>query len=249
VQWNYKQWLGDNKVLAMDWDARAMHFHLLMLSIQEDPQGSIPDDTDAIRRWLGSPSGSVENDQTWRRVRPQIFAAWLLRDGRWFNDGMVRECERQDRYRKRYENGTKKCGGVLDVVSKVLEVSNSKSKPTSKVKGKFYLPDWIPKKTWQEFEEMRQKMRKPMTDRARELVVNELKNLRDKGNDPQLVLERSILKCWLDVFELPKNTNGNGKAAEKHARDQETISRIYEELHPEDDERPQGSLLKLSTHR
>lgn len=107
IQWYYKQWLGDNRVLAMDWDARGMHFHLLMMSIQEEPAGSIPNDMDAIRHWLNLPSGIVDFDRVWRRVKPQIFAAWSLQDGRWFNFGMVETMERQQRYRDRYEESTK----------------------------------------------------------------------------------------------------------------------------------------------
>ena len=91
----------------MEWDARAMHFHLLMMSIQEEPAGSLPNDMDAIRRWLTLPSGSVDSDRIWRRVKPQIFAAWSLRDDRWFNSGMVETVERQQRYRERYEESTK----------------------------------------------------------------------------------------------------------------------------------------------
>ena len=102
IQWYYKQWLGDNKVLAMDWDATGMHHHLLMVSIQEEPPGSIPNDMAVIRRWLRNPP-----DDVWRRVNPQIFAAWSLRDGRWFNSGMVETMERQQRYKERYEEGTK----------------------------------------------------------------------------------------------------------------------------------------------
>jgi hypothetical protein len=108
IQWYYKQWLGDNKVLAMDWDARGMHFHLLMISIQEEPPGSLPDDMNAIRRWLTLPSGSVDADQTWRRVKPQILAAWSLQNSRWYNSGMVETMERQERYRDRYEESTKR---------------------------------------------------------------------------------------------------------------------------------------------
>jgi len=107
IQWYYKQWLGDNKVLAMDWDARGMHFHLLMISVQEDPPGSLPNDMDAIRRWLSLPSGSVEANEIWRRVKPQIFAAWSRQGERWFNSGMVETMERQQRYKERYEGGTK----------------------------------------------------------------------------------------------------------------------------------------------
>jgi hypothetical protein len=86
----------------MDWDAKAMHFHLLMMSIQEEPPGSIPDDMALIRRWLGSPSEDI-----WRRVRPQVLSAWTLRTDRWFNTGMVKTFERKERFNTRYETGTK----------------------------------------------------------------------------------------------------------------------------------------------
>lgn len=86
----------------MDWDAKAMHFHLLMMSIQEEPPGSIPDDMALIRRWLGSPSEDI-----WRRVRPQVLSAWTLRTERWFNYGMVETFERKERFSQRYEKGTK----------------------------------------------------------------------------------------------------------------------------------------------
>jgi hypothetical protein len=79
-----------------------MHFHLLMMSIQEEPPGSIPDDMALIRRWLGSPSEDI-----WRRVRPQVLSAWTLRTDRWFNLGMVQTFERKERFAKRYENGTR----------------------------------------------------------------------------------------------------------------------------------------------
>jgi hypothetical protein len=124
VQWYYKQWLGDNKVLAMGWEARAMHFHLLMMSIQEQPPGSIPNDMDVIRRWLSLPTGSVDADQTWRRVKPQIFTAWSFRDNRWFNSGMEESLTRSERYKKRYENGTKSTGDSIKTEEEVV-FSNS----------------------------------------------------------------------------------------------------------------------------
>lgn len=55
IQWNCKQYLGDNKVLAMEWDVRGMHFHLLNLSTQETPPGTIPADDATLRRWLNLP--------------------------------------------------------------------------------------------------------------------------------------------------------------------------------------------------
>ena len=67
-----KQVLGDDRVLAMDWDAYGMHNWLLDLSWQQEPRGTIPNDIALIRRWLRSPS-----DETWRRVYPQIRTAWV----------------------------------------------------------------------------------------------------------------------------------------------------------------------------
>lgn len=100
-QWYPKQWLGDNKVQGMDWDAQAMHFHLINLAWQEEPPGSIPADEPLIRRWLRSPSEDI-----WRRVRPQIFSAWVRSaDGsRWVQKGLVEAAERQERYRRRYDD-------------------------------------------------------------------------------------------------------------------------------------------------
>lgn len=234
----------------MEWDARGMHVHLLNISTQEEPPGSIPNDMAAIRRWLGSPSEDI-----WRRVRPQIFAAWELRGERWVSPGMERTFEKKANYASRPQNGTKTVPheshnhvkNVLDV-SLDLDFSNSKPQKPSKSKHKFYLPDWIPKETWQAFEEMRRKIRKNMTDHAKELAVKDLASLKADGHDPKAVLDQSIMNSWQALYPLKLKANGNGKAADKHARDKETISRIYEELHPEDVGHPKGNLLKLSPH-
>lgn len=111
-QFHPKKYVADNIVQAMDWDARGMYMHLLCMAYQEKPQGSIPNDDAAIRRWLNLAHGSEENLRVWRRVRPQIMAAFQLQDGRWFQKGLCTTLERQRRksdssannVRKRYEN-------------------------------------------------------------------------------------------------------------------------------------------------
>jgi hypothetical protein len=122
-QWYPKQYLGDDKVLAMDWDARGMHHWLLNISWQQEPPGSLPNDFDQIRRWLGSPS-----DDVWRRVRPQIFCSWSLRDGRWFNSGMVRAWERQQTYK---QNGSKR-RAKSELIAEEEEILDSKKKEPPK---------------------------------------------------------------------------------------------------------------------
>lgn len=103
-QWYPKQYLADDKVLAMDWDARGMHVHLLNIAWQQQPPGSIPDDIRVVRQWLGLPSGFADADRVWARVWPQIKTAWALKDGRWFNFGLVRSWDRQQIYK---QNGSK----------------------------------------------------------------------------------------------------------------------------------------------
>lgn len=69
--------------------------------------------------------------------------------------------------------------------------------------GAFALPDWVSPDAWKAFEDHRQKLRKPMTDRARTLILTELEKLAQAGHEPVAVLERSIRKGWQDVFPIP----------------------------------------------
>ena len=63
----------------------------------------------------------------------------------------------------------------------------------------FIIPNDIRPEVWQAFEEHRKKLRKPMTDRARDLILNECLKL---GQDPNDLLEQSIRKGWQDVFPI-----------------------------------------------
>ena len=88
-----KQWLGDDKVMAMDWDARAMHMHLICIAWQQEPPCTLPDDDDMIRRWLGNP-------RKWEMLKSQIFTAWKRENGRWIQPGLVAQFVRQSTFSK-----------------------------------------------------------------------------------------------------------------------------------------------------
>lgn len=185
VQWYPKQYLGDDKVIAMEWDAKGMHHWLLNISWQQEPRGTIPNDTGLIRRWLGSPS-----DEIWRRVWPQIKESWLIQDGRFVNAGMLRAAQRQETFSKR----------------------RSKDGKSPEEEGLFaFVPDWVPKKPWKDFVEMRERIRKPLTQNAIELLVNKLDKLREEGSPPGDVLNQSVIGSYQGVFELKKESNGNHK--------------------------------------
>ena len=92
----------------------------------------------------------------------------------------------------------------------------TKPKTEKKPKGKAVykdLPDEL-KDAMIDFEEMRTKMRKPLTDRGRKLLITKLTKLAsdDNGNiDTQLavkIVEQSLERSWASFYEI-KSDNGN----------------------------------------
>jgi len=69
-------------------------------------------------------------------------------------------------------------------------------------KTPFDLPDWIPLDHWSAFVEMRQKIRKPLTDYAKRLAVRKLKNLQEQGHPPAQVLMQSAFNSWAGLFPV-----------------------------------------------
>lgn len=67
---------------------------------------------------------------------------------------------------------------------------------------RFVLPDWIAADDWDAFVEMRQKIRKPMTDKAKSLTVSKLDSLRRAGHPPDEVLKQSVMNSWQGVFPV-----------------------------------------------
>lgn len=73
------------------------------------------------------------------------------------------------------------------------------------------LPDWIPKETWDQFLEMRKRIKKPPTEYAIKLLIDKLNRFRSNGQDIKLVLEKSITSGWQDVFEIKGNPADIGR--------------------------------------
>lgn len=66
----------------------------------------------------------------------------------------------------------------------------------------FCLPEDVDPVLWADFVEMRKKIRKPPTDKAKTLIVGKLYNLEKQGNPIRKVLQQSIRNCWQDVFAI-----------------------------------------------
>ena len=63
-------------------------------------------------------------------------------------------------------------------------------------------PQWISHESWEAFEDMRKKLKAPMTPYSAKLIVAELVKLKSSGEDPQACLDQSIRNGWRDVFPL-----------------------------------------------
>jgi hypothetical protein len=78
------------------------------------------------------------------------------------------------------------------------------------------LPDWINKEVWDAYLEMRKKKKQVPTDYAIQLILKDLERFKVAGDDPNKVLEKSIVSGWPGVFPLKKDDNlyGNKKEGE-----------------------------------
>jgi hypothetical protein len=86
---------------------------------------------------------------------------------------------------------------------------------------------------FKDFEEMRKKIRKPLTDKAKELIVKELKNLtKDDETLTLAILNQSIRNCWQDVFPLRQSQEQDKPKANGVSNSQKGVqpkSREYSE--------------------
>ena len=92
----------------------------------------------------------------------------------------------------------------------------------------FRLPDWIKAETLQAYEEMRKKIRKPMTEKARDLIIKKLHDMKKAGQDANAVLEQSVMSSWTGIFPIKADTGPGGKEAPWWTDDQATLAKAKE---------------------
>jgi hypothetical protein len=63
------------------------------------------------------------------------------------------------------------------------------------------LPEWIDEEAWKGFVEMRKATKKPLTERAIQLLVKRLEQLKADGYDPTDCIDQSTVNCWQGIFE------------------------------------------------
>lgn len=95
---------------------------------------------------------------------------------------------------------------LVPVIEHLIEKQKKEKKTTASEKTD--IPDWVPAKAWKAFLEMRVKIKKPMTEYAKELALKELQTLVDSGQSAEAVINQSVMKAWQGFF--PLKTAGNG---------------------------------------
>ena len=78
-------------------------------------------------------------------------------------------------------------------------------------------PQIVSRTNWLAFVEMRKKIRKPLTDRGANLIIKKLERLQAEGDNPDQVIEQSIMHDWAGVFELRKEKSNGKSFAEKRS--------------------------------
>jgi len=88
-------------------------------------------------------------------------------------------------------------------------VKNIKNENKEKKEGENFilpLPEWLPLDDWNDYLKSR---KKKATNRAKQLLIIKLDELRSKGNDPGAVLRQSIMNGWTSLIEIKEQKNGS----------------------------------------
>lgn len=105
------------------------------------------------------------------------------------------------------------CGDLPMESHEIPSVPKGKKKPAEKVAVVLDIPHFIPEDLLLDFFAYRKQIKKPMTDRAKELLISKIIKLYNDGNDPTKLLEVAIERGWQTVFETheTKGRNSNGE--------------------------------------
>lgn len=171
--------------------------HGIKILEKEDPESRTPD----------------ENGKRIKRIDEHRDWGWVIINHKKYRDLKTSSDRRE--YMRRYMR--KKREKELTKTNKSLRVNNvthtdadadadTDTQNQKKEKKTLVVPDWINTDIWKAFIKHRQKLKAPMTDHAKELMINKLKKLTGNPND---MLNQSIEMGWKGVFEV-KQENNNG---------------------------------------
>lgn len=100
---------------------------------------------------------------------------------------------------------------ITQIQSNTNPNTNTNPKAPDGSNGLLRIPEWIDLEKWEAFMEVRKKKKAAQTDYAKQLILTELERLRATGEDPNAILDRSIVGSWKDVYSLKKNGGNHGQ--------------------------------------
>jgi hypothetical protein len=101
----------------------------------------------------------------------------------------------------------------LEVKKKNIKKKKAPSAESEESAAPLDIPSYIPEDLLLDFFQHRKNIKKPMSHRAKELLISKIINLYNDGNDPTKLLETAIERGWQTVYET-KETNGRKSNAE-----------------------------------
>lgn len=89
-------------------------------------------------------------------------------------------------------------------------IPSGNNPPPTPPRGRVDVPEAL-MENWNGFCEMRKKIKKPLTDRAAKMILNELERLAPGDNHTKgLILDQSVKRCWQDVYPLKGDKSAGG---------------------------------------
>lgn len=89
-------------------------------------------------------------------------------------------------------------------------IPSGNNTPPAPPRGRVDVPEAL-MENWNGFCEMRKKIKKPLTDRAAKMILNELERLAPGDNHTKgLILDQSVKRCWQDVYPLKGDKSAGG---------------------------------------
>lgn len=90
------------------------------------------------------------------------------------------------------------------------DIPSGNNTPPTPPRGSVDVPEAL-MENWNGFCEMRKKIKKPLTDRAAKMILNELERLAPGDNHTKgLILDQSVKRCWQDVYPLKGDKSAGG---------------------------------------
>jgi uncharacterized protein YdaU (DUF1376 family) len=206
----YQHHIGDFiKATSRLTDSQAMAY-LRLIWMYYDSEKPLPNDIDVLSLQVGLPADQVQlllraffrlEDGVWRQSRCDAE----LEEYRSFVDkkSLAGKASAEQRKNKRLtsaEQVLNECSTDVQLTNNHKPITNNQIKERKHVVPT-ELPDWLNKTDWNDFVEMRKKLKKPMTDRAVNLMISKLETMKNKGIDTSEVLQKSIVSDWIDVYE------------------------------------------------